>query len=286
MNQFAAIGFAALFGVESMAAMPLGLAPNRATYDLRLEHTSPGGAVAARGRLVIQFRDTCDGWSTAQRMVADLTDSDGAVRRSDFLIMAWESKDGRSMRFDVKSAYGGKLHKEKRGTATVDDTGQVTVTLLSPDRRQFTLPRGAEFPSQQIREIVHAAEQGQGMVKRLVFQGGDESDFYISTAVIGHTVQAAATQTERAVDKAGLLKNVAVWSTLVSYFANKRSADLPDYEVASRLYANGISGTMSLIYSRYALRATLARLEPLLPSCSTGESSLSQGADVDSHKGR
>jgi len=266
----AALGAAIFIGAANIAAMPVHLVPNRATYDLRLEHTSPGGAVAARGRMVIQFRDTCDGWSTAQRMVADMTNADGATTRTDFLVTAWESKDGRSMRFDVKSASGGKLDKEKRGTAAVADDGSIAVSLLSPVRRQFELPAGTIFPSQQTIQLASAASRGQATVKRLVFQGGDEGDLYVSTA-------------ERATDRAGLLKNVSAWTMLVSYFANKRAADLPEYEVASRLYANGISGSMSLIYTRYTLRATLSRLEPLLPVCS---SDLSSAADEGKLRGR
>jgi hypothetical protein len=259
---------AVLFAAANVDAMPIHLVPNRATYELRLEHTSPGGAVAGRGRMVIQFRDTCDGWSTAQRMIADITNADGVITRTDSLVAAWESKDGKAMRFDVKSVNGGKSDKDKRGTAEVADDGSVTVTLLAPVRRQFTLPHGTIFPSEQTIELADAASRGPGMVKRHVFQGGDEGDYYVSTSVIGHPAPAAATVAERAIDKAGLLRNVAAWSVLVSYFADKRSADLPDYEIASRLYANGIIGSMSLIYSRYTLHASLTRLEPLLTTCS------------------
>jgi hypothetical protein len=278
--KFVRTGAAALLGAANIAAMPIHLVPNRATYDLRLAHTSAGGAVAARGRMVIQFRDTCDGWSTAQRMVADMTNADGAITRTDFLVTAWESKDGKTMRFDVKSASGGKLDKEKRGTAMVGDNGIVTVNLLSPVRRQFTLPAGTIFPSEQTIQLASAAQRGPGMVKRLVFQGGDEGDFYVTTAVLGRGAQAQAMTSERSADKTGLLKNVSAWTTLVSYFANKRSADMPDYEVASRLYSNGISGSMSLIYSRYTLSATLSRLEPLEQACANGvDQSPSAGAD-------
>jgi hypothetical protein len=266
--RFAILSAAFLFGASSAGAMPVHLVANRATYDLRLDHTSPGGAIAAHGRMVIQFRDTCDGWSTAQRMVADMTNADGNTSRTDFLITAWESKDGKSMRFDVKNASAGKLDKEKRGTATVGDDGRIAVSLLSPERRQFTLPAGTIFPSAQTQVLASAAARGPGMVKRLVFQGGDESDLYLSTAVIGRSAPAQATSAERAIDKMGLLKNVSAWTTLVSYFANKRTTDLPDYEVATRLYANGISGNMSLIYTRYTLQATLSRLEPLVTVCS------------------
>lgn len=267
--RFGGISAAIVFGVANIAAMPVHLVPNQATYDVSLAHTSNGGAVAARGRMVIQFRDTCDGWSTAQRMVTDMTNADGAIIRSDFLVTAWESKNGKIMRFDVKRANAGKRPKETRGTASTEADGSITVSLLSPDRRRFTLPAGTIFPSGQMLEIAKAAAHGGGTVRQLVFQGGDEGDFYISTAVVGKIASVQQTAAERAVDKAGLLRNVTAWTTLVSYFADKRGADLPDYEIASRLYANGISGSMSLIYTHYVLRATLSRLEPLAPTCSS-----------------
>lgn len=262
------LGFAAtLGGTASVSAMPIHLVPNRATYDLRLEHTSPGGAVAARGRMIIQFRDTCDGWSTAQRTIVDVTDADGAISRSDYVVTAWESKDGKSMRFDVKNASGGKLDKEKRGTAMLASGGDALVDLLAPKRRQFALPGGTVFPTAQTVALLAAAERGQQIIKRFVFEGGDEGDIYVSTAVIGRLASAQSIMADRAVDKAGLIGNVPAWTVLVSYFDNKRGNELPEYEMATRLYANGISGSMSLIYSRYALKATLTRLEPLAPSC-------------------
>jgi len=247
--------------------MPVHLVPNRATYDLRLEHTSPGGAVTARGRMIIQFRDTCDGWSTAQRTILDITDADGAIARSDYVVTAWESKDGKSMRFDVKNASGGKLDKEKRGTAMLASGGDALVNLLAPKRRQFALPGGTVFPTAQTVALLAAADRGQQTSKRLVFEGGDEGDVYVSTAVIGRLASSQATIADRAVDKAGLIRNVPAWGVLVSYFDNKPGNELPEYEIATRLYANGISGSMSLIYARYALKATLTRLEPLAPTC-------------------
>jgi hypothetical protein len=258
-------------GAANVSAMPIHLVPNRATYDLRLEHTSPGGAVAAHGRMIIQFRDTCDGWSTAQRTVADLTDADGAISRSDFLIAAWESKDGKTMRFDVKNANGGKLDKEKRGTATLTDDGDVIVSLLAPVRREFALPVGTVFPTAQTEALVAAAARGQRNVKRVVFEGGDEGDLYVSTAVIGRPAMPQATAAEHVVDEGGLIRNVPAWTVLVGYFDNKRGAELPEYEIATRLYANGIGGSMSLVYPRYTLRATLTRIEPLTSSCPTDQ---------------
>jgi len=171
------------------------------------------------------------------------------------------------MRFDVKNTTNGKRDREKRGTATTSDGGDMVVDLLAPERRQFLLPRGTLFPTAQVAALVGAASHGQSKLRGPVFQGGDEHDFYDSTALIGHAAPPGELAAERAVDAAGLIRNVPAWKLLVSYFADRRGADLPDYEVASRLYANGVSGSMLLVYSRYTLRATLTRLEPLLPSC-------------------
>jgi EipB-like len=250
--------------VVNLAAMPIQLAPNRAIYDLHLERSSPGGAVAARGRLVIEFRDLCDGWGTQQRMLTDMVQSDGGVSRSDFLVTSWESKDGRSMRFDIHTASRVRKEREKRGAAVMGADGKGVVSLMSPVRRKFALPAGTVFPTKQTLGMLNAAAQGKPGPKNLVFEGGDENDLYVSTVVIGRVSPLAPAQV---LAGNSLLKATAAWPVLVSYFPVRHDKATPDYEVAADLFANGIIGSMSLIYPRYTLRATLARLEPLPRRC-------------------
>ncbi len=261
--------FAALLSAAavSAAAAPVVLVPNRATYEVSLQHRSAGGLVAAHGRVVIEFRDVCDGWSTTQRMVADVTSEQGTVSRTDFLINAWESKDGREMRFDIANSTDGKLDERRRGRAGIALDGAGVVTLAEPKADEFPLPRGTLFPTGQTAAIVQLAQAGTNSFKGFVFQGGGKSDLYVSTAEIGAKATAAATDAERATDKSGLLKGAAAWPVLVSFFPNDAQSETPDYEVVSRLYANGINGSMSLVYSNYTLRATLTRIEPLPPDC-------------------
>jgi len=46
------------------------------------------------------------------------------------------------------------------------------------------------------------------------------------------------------------------------------SAETPEYEIAADLYANGVIGTMTLIYARFTLKAKLVKLERLsTPPC-------------------
>ena len=249
----------------SASAGPVALVPNRAIYELSLAHTTAGGVIAAHGRVVIEFRDVCDGWTTTQRLLADMTDADGKVAREDFLVTAWESKAGHEMRFDITNSVDGKLVERQRGRAKEDADGSGAVELAEPQTMQFPLPRGTAFPTSQAIEIIQAASTGKTSGKSFVFQGGDKSALYLSTVLIGRKVPDA--QFEHPVDKTGLVKNVPVWPVLVSYFPKDAQSETPDYQIASRLYANGVIGSMSMIYSNYTLKATLTQVEPLTATC-------------------
>lgn len=247
-------------------APPIGLASHLAVYNVSLAHTS-GDVVAARGRMAIAFRDTCDGWSTTQRLIVDVTDSDGDTRRTDFVVRAWESKDGRTMRFDISDKHGSGSYGRQRGEAELGPDGAGRVELEEGKPAHFALPKGTEFPTTQTLAVLAAAMSGNTFNKHLVFQGGGLSDLNFSTAIIGREEGTKARTVERMADKSHLLSGVAAWPMLISYFPTTPRIESPDYEVATHLYANGVNGSMSLIYSGYTLRATLSRLERLKPSC-------------------
>jgi hypothetical protein len=127
-----ALALALLAGAGSASASTVVLVPNRTIYELSLAHTSAGGMIAARGRIVIEFRDVCDGWATTQRMLADMTDADGKVARDDFLVTAWESKTGREMRFDITNSVDGRLVERQRGRAKEEAEAAVRSSLQNP----------------------------------------------------------------------------------------------------------------------------------------------------------
>ncbi len=269
MTKVYAMAGALVFAGLSIGAGPIALplASDRAIYDVSLERTAGGDVVAARGRMAIEFRDTCDGWSTTQRLIADMTGSDGSASRTDFFVSAWESKDGRVMRFDIGDTQAGKTRGRRRGSATLVDGDAGNVQLVVGTPAKFALPKGTQFPTGQTFAILRAARSGRRAVKHIVFQGGDPSNLNFSTAAIGHASPPAALAADRRADRNGLLKNVAAWPVLLSFYPLAARAESPDYEVATELYANGISGSMSLIYPTYTLRARLSRLEALAPHC-------------------
>lgn len=250
------------------AAPPPVLVSNRSTYEVSLAHTKPGGMAAVSGRTVIEFRDRCDGWETTERFLADMTDADGNVSRTDFVTTAWESKSGESLHFDVTNMADGQIVERDKGTATRNEDGSGDVTLTIPAEKHFSLPPGTVFPMAQFVEAIEAAEAGKESLSSPVFQGGDESDLYFSTASIGKPVPESDASRDKPNGTAGLLAEVQAWPVLMSYFPNSKEGATPDYEVASRVYANGIAGSMSLIYKHFTLKAALTKVERLSsPPC-------------------
>lgn len=268
MKTIALAAFALVTAAPAQAQFTLPrLASSRAVYDVSLSHTDGAGVIAARGRMAVEFRDTCDGWSTTQRLVADMTDADGVLSRTDFSVSAWESKDGRTMRFAITTLKDGKSEGRQRGAASFGPDGTGHVDLAEGKPAHFMLPKGAEFPTAQMVGILGAAQGKRRWYKHVVFQGGDKSDIDFSTAVLGKPVADAELAADRAADRSGLLHNVPAWPALISFYPLGSRAETPDYEIATHLFANGINGSMSLIYPDYTLHARLTRLEPLKPGC-------------------
>lgn len=258
---------AVALGWGMIAAAPVKLQSSRAIYKVSLARSLPGGIVAVNGRIVVEFRVTCTAYETTQRFVSDMSGPENNVSRSDYAITATEAKAGGWMRFDVINMVDGQIAEHYRGRAERKHDGSGLVTLRVPGKSEFPLPEGTIFPEMQTIDVIEAAESGKHRVTGPVFQGGGQTDLYYSTATIGK--RAPARETDREAASAGaMLKNVPAWPVLMSYYPMNTQSETPAYEIAARLYANGVIGSMSMIYSRFSLRATLQKVEKLsTPPC-------------------
>lgn len=255
-----------MFVAASASAAPGALAPHRAFYEVTLSETRPGGMVAVHGRTVLEFRDVCTGWTTTQRFIADMTDGKGADAHSDFIISSSEDRAGKAIRFKIRNMVNGKLTQRFEGIGTLAAAGG-EVRMTSPRGRRFDLPVGTLLPTQHTMAVLHAATTGVQAFRETVYQGGDRTNLYDTSTVIGRPASTAQRALDGAADPGGLLKGVAAWPTLVSYFPHDSHDERADYEMAYRLYANGVIASMSLIYPNFTMRAELTRLEALPPTC-------------------
>ena len=247
-------------------AAPINLVSHRAQYDVTLASTRPGGMVAVRGHSVMEFRDVCTGWTTTQRFIADMTDGKASAVHSDFTVSSSEDKQGRQIRFKVRNVVNGKPTQRFDGTGILAASGG-EVRMTSPHGQHFALPNGTLLPTQHTLAVLRAAQAGLDSFHQTVFQGGDLNDLYDTATVIGRPVPKNRLNDDRAVDSAGLLAGLSAWPVLISYFPHDSSDERADYEVAYRLYANGVIASMSLIYPNFTMKAELVKLEKLPSKC-------------------
>jgi len=257
-------------GTAVAHAAPIDLLSHRAQYDVTLASTRPGGVVAMHGRTVLEFRDVCTGWTTTQRFISDMSDAKGSDIHSDFIVSSSEDKDGKIIRFKIKNLVNGKTTQRFEGTGTLAAAGG-EVRLTSPAGQHFSLPGGTLLPTQHTLAVLRAAMAGQSGFHETVFQGGDSTDLYDTATVIGKPSGKKQHDQDKAADPDGLLKGVAAWPTLVSYFPHGGDSERADYEIAYRLYANGVIASMTLIYPNFTMKADLVKLEklPAAASCNT-----------------
>jgi hypothetical protein len=230
----------------------------REIYDVTLARTT-GYLLSAHGRTVVETREECGGTRTLQRSLSDVTYKTGAPIRTDFVTETWESSDHRTLRFDARNLQSSNGAERHTGTARLFANGTGEVTFTSKDK-PFELPRGTMFPGVFSRAILDAAQKGQNLENRIVFQGGGRDALVTASVRIGmreaHPIATAA-------DPDHLIKGAAAWPVLMSYFPDQ--ADMPASEVATELYANGTMGSLSFVYPQYTLKATLVRVERLPP---------------------
>ena len=261
----AALVLVAASGPSAAAGFEI-LVPHRAVYDLKLKDlTERSGIQEMVGRIVYEVTgNACDGMSVRYRFVTNITTSDEGYQ-TDQQTSTFETPDEREFTFLTKSFVDKQLQTTVKGTAIRTSAG-VKVDLAEPQERHLDLP-SAVFISTHLIDVIDAAERGERLIKRDVFDGSDAADEVVaSSAFIGDPKvmnDPIKGETAKAVVP---LKDQSAWPVTISYFKKDQghtSEALPVYEASFLLYKNGISRDMTMRYPEYALTGQLTSLELL-----------------------
>lgn len=256
-----------------LAATDIKLQPHRAEYSMSLNSTRMSGTAVtgASGKMSYRFADSCDGWTVENKTAVTFAYSDGAPVATVWDYVTWESKDGLRFRFHVRSLRDGAVNEEIAGSATLeakDKPGSVHFT--QPEQKTVSLPAGTVFPTDHTVRLLEAAEKGNRVIAKVVFDGTDASGPFNVTGVVTHLVPANS-NTGPAIGKVGVnatLLTAPSWFMQLAFFPQGSTEAEPDYEVGLRYYVNGISDEMIQSYGDFTLKATLDKLETLpKPDC-------------------
>src|ERR1044072_667462 len=91
----AALAAAAVIALLAPAAIAVDVAPHRALYSMTLGSAkSSSNVVSARGTMVFEWGDTCDGWTIEQRYRLRMQYAESGDVEIASSYVSWEAKDG------------------------------------------------------------------------------------------------------------------------------------------------------------------------------------------------
>jgi hypothetical protein len=268
-------GFIASMGIVHAASDDLEMAPHRAFYVLELDEAEErSGVQAVSGRMVIEITGSaCDGWAVNVRFANAFTVQRGEQRVLDNADSYFESGDGKLLRFSSRQYVNGKLSKETNGTARLDFKDGVSaggdVKLKMPKAGSFNLPKNTIFPLAHTERLLKLARKGEVFDQVKIYDGDAEQSVYFTSSVIGKRKEAL----ENASGALKALDKIAYWPINVSYYDSKTEAyaggeQVPSHQVGFALFANGVSGDLTIDYGDFSLKGELSKLEMLeIVSC-------------------
>jgi hypothetical protein len=261
----------ALAGAFVLVLATGGLAPgagamvaHKAVYDLSLAKArSSQAASAISGQIVFTWRDVCDGWSVDYKAQMAVSFGERGTRQVAWQYTAWEADDGERFRFFTRRFTGGGEPERKRGNARMTPGEGGTATLEQPEERTVELPPDTMFPLSHSEAILARAQAGETFFWRHVFDGTGEGDglFGVNAVVI----REIPANTDLPVDHP-LVRDQRSWRVQLAYFPNGQEAEsTPESEQVTRLFANGVAGSIEIDYGDFVVDAELAELSALEP---------------------
>ena len=252
-------------------AQEVVLASHRAAYVLGLGAARASAVAAIDGALTVELQETCDGWTLSQRMRFSVHDQDGDAIETDISFSSWESADGNTMRFTMRSSSEGEVVEEIRGRAVLAGSGKGGKAVFTqPEDEVIELPPGTIFPTLHTSHLIARARAGERIVMRPVFDGSAVDGAYEVNAFVGTASSQGASRPARpaAGIDASLLAGRS-WPVRMAYFRmdDRRGAE-PEYETSMRLFENGVAVDFRFDYPEFTIKGALERLEEIpRPRC-------------------
>ncbi|HYG85853.1 MAG TPA: cell envelope integrity EipB family protein [Azospirillum sp.] len=258
-----ALGAFLLLTVGEAQALDAGviadIQPHRAIYKMSLASVRSSSKVSdVRGRMMFEWADACDGWTTEQRFQLRFVYSEGDEMNMNTNYTTWEAKNGQRYRFNVRKLVNGETDEDIRGEAEIEKAGAAgSAHFNKPEAQDMELPAGSMFPTSHTLGILQHAKAGEKFFNAVVFDGADADG---STEVNTFIGQPAPSQAEAG---DGMLKDKKGWPVRMAFFPLNSDSAQPEYEMSLKLLQNGVAESMQIDYGDFAIKAILESLQVL-----------------------
>jgi hypothetical protein len=264
---------AALLAGAATAASPppaeaagVVLTPHRAIYDLRLLRSRGKKDIeAVRGRILYDFSGSaCAGYALNFRQVSELNSGENKTALSDLRASTWEEASAKRFKFSSENHLDDKTIDKVDGEAQ-RDADHVAVKLAQPKDKTFDLDRTMVFPTEHMRRIIEAAQEGKSILELPVYDGSENGEKVYSTmTLIGREIAPNEKVPTDAAAGQAALAGLKRWPVTISYFDRtdtKRGEQTPVYSISFELYENGISRALALDYEDFVIAGEMSQLE-------------------------
>jgi len=218
-----------------------------------------------RGRILYDFSGSaCAGYALNFRQVSELNSGENKTALSDLRANTWEEASAKRFKFSSENHLDDKTIDKVDGEAK-RDTDQVEVKLAQPKDKTFALEQAMVFPTEHMRRIIEAAQEGKTILELPVYDGSENGEKVYSTmTLIGREIAPNEKVPTDAAAGQAALASLKRWPVTISYFDRtdkKREEQTPVYSISFELYENGISRALSLDYEDFVIAGDMSQLE-------------------------
>ncbi len=245
-------------GAEAMAA-------HRAAYTLSLDKTRDNTeVVSARGIMVFEVMDACEGWATRQRFTLVVTDRDGRQIETGSDYSTYEAKDGRSLRFSLTQSSQGAVSQRISGEAELTPEGG-TVRYAEPEPKAMLLPPGTLLPMLHTVRALEAARSGKRLLIAPLMDGTGADGPQDTTTVIASWSGPQENARFPALSALGSARMRVAFFDMNDTSGGGASA--PDYEVGLRYWENGVADELKMDFGEFVVEGRMEELKLLPAAC-------------------
>ena len=235
--------------------------PHRAFYKMTMGSSKANsGIIGVDGRMVFEWRSTCDAWVVEQRYIMRYQMEEGNETHTDTEFSAWEKKDGEQYKFYVKNRSSDTKARIEGVANYSRKMRSGTVLFEHPKETKYNLPSNTMFPSSHTFFLLDAAEARKKFLVVPVFDGSDIQTAISVSAVIGKRKVLANPQ--------HALLSGNYWPIRMAFFSPGHESLSPTHEMTINLHENGIAGDLVLDYSDFTVNMKLMKVEKIArPYC-------------------
>lgn len=249
------------FLVSHSLAATVELQPHRAYYTVSLTgRPDPRSTVTdVRGTMMVEVNKVHNGWTVQQLSEIWRYYDDESVEHIRWGYVIWEADDGSLFKFNTFRKKNDELVDDIRGVAKRNGK-QIEAVYQKPEKKTLKLPEGVLFPVQHTKALLRAAQEGDHIFPRIVFDGSSvEGASEINTFIGTKKVMAGNPASEGDHQFA----NQPFWPVRFAVYGLGETDYEPNYVTTQDLLPNGIIKQYNIDDGKIKIHGVLDRIELL-----------------------